>query len=137
MGCVTDRNLGSCEANNSSRYKPTAKFRGIRFAYTINRSKHAHRISHDYNNVTLLVPIWFVNIFQLSRFYEYYCAKVLPMYSGHTRQITTAMLCCIWNGGCSMSGGGMLHVDLHAQYMTIYLTSCWTQTETPGTIIAE
>jgi hypothetical protein len=31
----------------------------------------------------------------------------------------------------------MQYVDLHAQYMTLYLTSCWKPTETPGTIKAE
>jgi hypothetical protein len=137
MGCVTDRNLGCYEPNNSSRYTPTAKLRGFRFAYTINRRTQPHHISHEYNHVTPLASIWFVNIFQLSRFYEYYCAKVLPMYSGHTRQITATLLCCVWNGEYSMSGGCLQHVDMHAQYKTIYLTNCWKQTETLGTIIAE
>lgn len=59
------------------------------------------------------------------------------MTSGHKRQITTAMLWYIWNGGCPMTRGGMQHVDLHAQHITLYLTSCWKPTETPGTITAE
>ena len=59
------------------------------------------------------------------------------MTSGHKGQITTAMLWYIWNGGCSMSRGGMQHVDLHAQYSTLYLTSCWKPTESPGTITSQ
>lgn len=59
------------------------------------------------------------------------------MTSGYRRHITTAMLWYIWNGRCSMSRGGRQHVDLHALYMTLYLTSCWKLTETPGTIKAE
>jgi hypothetical protein len=59
------------------------------------------------------------------------------MIPGHTRQITTAMLWYIRNGGCFMSRSVLQHVHRHVQYVTLYLTSCWKPTETPGTLKAE